>query len=463
MDVASNADEETPAAGASPKLVSRFRADTISIAACFVSHTCTFGPLACNGLYVPEFMQHFDISLSLSASIASVNMAANFFGSLLAGLLIPKLLSHRSVAALGAVLAMVGYVLGSMAQSVAQLYVAMTIIGGSLGAANLAGLTALNILVTPDRRARSVGLATCGSSLGAIVLPQVVTVLMKEHGWQFAMCSFGVVTAGVLLAISPAFTVDSVPAPSHANGKAARNTQVSSSVEPSDRQRRKFFFPCVNPAYLCWWCNMVVLFLGYHAPSLLMAHFVAEDLKGPPGLTALAFSLTGVASFACRMFLGPLTSRVGGTRRMHRLSQISVGLHIMAMPFCCQNAWSLMVWSLMLGFLNGPLIALVSVLLCELFGPEDLPLNHGFSRLGVGVGTICGPPLISLIVENVSFAAGMVVSGAAVCCGSVFLLLLPRFLPKASAAGEGKSDAPSPRVAPNKQQAVVSQEVDGAD
>lgn len=44
----------------------------------------------------------------------------------------------------------------------------------------------------------------------------------------------------------------------------------------------------------------------------------------------------------------------------------------------------------------GPVIALISVVLSQLFGTQDLPLFMGFSRIGVGAGNLLGVPLVGL-------------------------------------------------------------------
>ncbi|CAL1165153.1 unnamed protein product [Cladocopium goreaui] len=72
----------------------------------------------------------------------------------------------------------------------------------------------------------------------------------------------------------------------------------------------------------------------------------------------------------------------------------------------------------------GPIIALVSVVLSDLFGTKDLAMYHGCSRTGVGLGNLLGIPLLSLLAEKQGFTVALILSGALVSFSTVFLIIL---------------------------------------
>mmetsp|Transcript_8156 Transcript_8156/g.15035 ORF Transcript_8156/g.15035 Transcript_8156/m.15035 type:complete len:138 (-) Transcript_8156:75-488(-) len=78
----------------------------------------------------------------------------------------------------------------------------------------------------------------------------------------------------------------------------------------------------------------------------------------------------------------------------------------------------------MYGFTVGPIIALISVILSELFGTKVLPLYHGCSRLAVGFGAFAGPPFIAYLAESHGYHLACAVAGSCVLAGGFFLLLL---------------------------------------
>eukprot|EP00927_Polykrikos_kofoidii_P036882 TRINITY_DN31099_c0_g1_i1.p1 TRINITY_DN31099_c0_g1~~TRINITY_DN31099_c0_g1_i1.p1 ORF type:complete len:524 (+),score=61.24 TRINITY_DN31099_c0_g1_i1:93-1574(+) len=436
---AANCSIDVPAADAvdAPVVSKRgFPPGRCVICATFISHICTFGPLYSFGLFVPEFVSDFEVELDVASTMVSVMFAMQFFGGLLAGLLIPHTLSHRTVGGACAVLAMIGYVCASFAEGVIVMYAAMGLVGVGLGACNLAGLTALNASVK-ERRAVAVGIATAGTSVGAIVMPSVCSAAISSLGWRVTLRVFGVVTALALLVVAPCFSVS-------AGCKAAATKVNQQTQRPTEvafvRTHFLAVLPCFDVAYLWWWCNTLVCFSGYFGPPTLLAQFATDELGVDKNTAATAYTIIGISSFAARVSLGFLTERCGGARRVHFASQVLNGLMGMLLPFCW-SSWSLFVWSAMYGFTVGPVIALISVVLNELFGIERLPLNHGFSRSAVGIGTFCGPPLVSRLVVVAGFRFGLFVSGAFVFFSPLFLILLTRFhRPNPVAHGAAKTE-----------------------
>eukprot|EP00438_Fugacium_kawagutii_P034431 Skav211622 [mRNA] locus=scaffold3083:445690:448692:- [translate_table: standard] len=119
-------------------------------------------------------------------------------------------------------------------------------------------------------------------------------------------------------------------------------------------------------------------FFGYFLAPSLLAEFAAKELHLSSTLSATCYSLMGVCGLVTRLSLGCLTHLCGGPRRLYFLSQILVGAIACFMPFCW-NAASLLVWSAIFGnllatcaasFSIGPIIALVSVVLSDLFGTQ---------------------------------------------------------------------------------------------
>eukprot|EP00913_Durusdinium_trenchii_P030385 g28462.t1 len=148
------------------------------------NHVFTFGPIYSFGVFLPIMKADLGISLTEASAISSTMNTAQFVGSLLAGLVIPQRLGHASVAFFGAVAVLIGLALLSMVESVYHAYPAVILAGLGLGSSNLAGLVALNATVPPRKRAMLVGFATCGTSVGTILLPQFYTLLSGQHAFN---------------------------------------------------------------------------------------------------------------------------------------------------------------------------------------------------------------------------------------------------------------------------------------
>eukprot|EP00435_Cladocopium_sp_Y103_P011414 s3909_g3.t1 len=305
-----------------------------------------------------------------------------------------------------------------------------------LGSSNLAGIVALNAAVPAKKRATFVGFASCGTSVGTILLPQVYTLLTESIGWRWAMRINAAVSCVFLAAAAPFFHVQAGVAsprillsnrgPTSAGGPGAEQAELGIQDVVQD------------PRFLCWWLDMLVCFLGYFIPATLLAEFAKTELQLSPNLAAFCYSLVGVSALIGKLSSGYLTHFFGGPRRLFFASQLLVGAVGCCLPFCW-NAESLLVWSAVYGCGIGPVIAMISVVLSDLFGTKDLALYHGVSRTGEGAGNLIGVPLLSLLAEKQGFTVALVLSGALVSCSTVFLILLELVQRRQQRAGERRA------------------------
>eukprot|EP00931_Biecheleriopsis_adriatica_P027517 TRINITY_DN16547_c0_g1_i2.p1 TRINITY_DN16547_c0_g1~~TRINITY_DN16547_c0_g1_i2.p1 ORF type:complete len:479 (-),score=61.16 TRINITY_DN16547_c0_g1_i2:337-1773(-) len=389
-------------------------AESITVAACFVTHICTFGPIYTFGVFLPPLKETLNVSLGVAASVNSTMTALQFVGSLTAGFLIPKVASHTLVTIVGALAVLVGFGVMSIADSIGLIYAAVATAGFGLGACNLAGLTALNACVSPERRALFVGFASCGTSVATVAMPQLLTPLIEVAGWRWAIRINAFVSAFALLMTAPAYRVPAPKPLAAAQGsRAASSPNASTSVHP-----------CRETRFLFWWLTMAFTFLGYFAPAILLAEYAEKKLHLSPEEAALAYSVMGMGALSTRVLLGVITKIMGSALRVFAASQTAVAIMTVILPWCAQNAVSTVAWSAAYGMCIGPLIAVISVVLSELFGAQNLPLYHGFSRAGVGLGTFCGPPLIGWLVEKAGYHAAFGVAGALVLFSQGFLALM---------------------------------------
>jgi len=229
--------------------------------------------------------------------------------------------------------------------------------------------------------------------------------LIEALGWRGALHVAGALTAVVLLGTAPFFSVPPL-------------AQKSAAVAA-----KPWRLPCVDVRYLCWWMNQIFCFLSYFAPVALLADFAVEELGARPEEAALAYTMLGASALATRAVLGFLTELCGGTRRVHFASQALNSLMQVALPYCW-NTKALLAWSVVYGLSVGPVIALISVILSELFGIESLPVLHGTSRLAVGLGTLVGPPMISRLVTLWGYRPAFLLGGLIEGTGLVFLTML---------------------------------------
>ncbi|CAE7620454.1 SLC16A13 [Symbiodinium sp. CCMP2592] len=380
------------------------------VAASFLNHVFTFGPIYSFGVFLPVIKADLNVSLTEVSAISSTMNTAQFMGSLVAGLLIPRRLGHATVAGICALCAFAGLAALSFVESIFFAFPAVILAGLGLGASNLAGLVALIDSVAAKKRATLVGLATCGTSVGTILLPQFYNTLTEAFDWRWAMRINALATFLALGLAAPLFRV---PKPEGSDVAAP----------PREAKEAQASNPCRDARFVCWWLDMFVCFFGYFVPPALLADFAQTELQLPPEAAANAYTVIGICALLTRLCLGAISHACGGPRRVHMACQILVGVVTCCLPFCW-NLESLLVWSACYGLCIGPVIALISVVLSELFGTQALPLYHGVSRVGVGMGNLLGVPVAGLIAERWGYEFAIVLSGSLVMMATTFLVIL---------------------------------------
>jgi MFS family permease len=85
----------------------------------------------------------------------------------------------------------IGYLLASHGGSLAALIAAFALIGAGVGASSLVPGTIVAANWFKQRRGLAIGIAVCGSAVGATVMPPTVAHLVIVHGWRTTMLYIG--------------------------------------------------------------------------------------------------------------------------------------------------------------------------------------------------------------------------------------------------------------------------------
>jgi MFS family permease len=91
----------------------------------------------------------------------------------------------------GAAAAATGYLLASRSSSLASLIAAFALIGAGVGSSTLVPGTIVAANWFKERRGLAIGIAICGSAVGATVMPPVIAHVIIVYGWRVAMLYLG--------------------------------------------------------------------------------------------------------------------------------------------------------------------------------------------------------------------------------------------------------------------------------
>jgi MFS family permease len=145
--------------------------------------------------------------------------------------------------------------------------------------------------------------------------------------------------------------------------------------------------------YLSWILATAALFV----PFVFLPAF-ARDLGASPVAAGALISVLGGMSVIGRLGLGLLGDRIG-TLRLFKGATLAMGASYALWLAAPDHGW-LSMFAAVLGLFYGIRIALMPVILIELFGLQSLGAVLGLFFTATGVSALLGPPLAGFIVDH---------------------------------------------------------------
>lgn len=346
----------------------------LTVAAAFIGGFVVFGVIYSFGIFIEPIAAELHtgrVATSALFSITSLTFYA--FGSLTGHL--SDRLGPRIVVSAGAGLVGAGLIASAFIEQIWVGYLTYGI-GVGLGAA-CAYVPTLAIVGGwfTKRRNAALGVAATGTGCGMLVMPPLAATLIEQFGWRHANMILGVGCALLLAICASVSERPPLASPSsHSVGRVVRS-------------------PAFAMLYVSWILATAALFV----PFVFLPAF-ALDLGVSQVMAAALISLLGGMSVIGRVGLGLVSDHVG-TLRLFKVATLAMGASYLLWLTATDYGW-LLVFAAVLGLGYGVRIALMPVILIELFGLQSLGAVLGVFFTATGVSALVGPPLAGFIVDN---------------------------------------------------------------
>jgi MFS family permease len=362
--------------------------------ACSLAAATMFGATYSFSVFADALLSAFPATRATVSLVFGVQTAVIYLASPMVGALADRHGGRRVLAA-GAALLAGGLLWAASSQSLAELGVAYGVVAGL-------GLSAVYVVAYSTvpkwfhrRRGLANGLATAGLGVGLVVVPPLADRLLAAFGWRGAYVAMAGLFLAMLALVVAVFAdepaaVDADPAREFPEGRPEAATggwaEQAGAVLTSVR----------TPAFalvLAGWTFV------YGTLYVLMAHVVpfATDagLGRAAGVTAIA--VVGVTTSAARLALGYASDRIGRVRMFVACSLV-MGATVPAFVFASAPPalWALAV---VFGVGYGGNGALLSPLVADLFGTENLTALYGSLSVAFALAGLAAPPLAGLAFE----------------------------------------------------------------
>ena len=270
------------------------------------------------------------------------------------------------------------YALGLVAMALATTPLAFTASAGVMLGVAQAGTTyaviygVLGRNIDPSKRSWAMGVTAAAGSFGQFLMVPVENSLIGGLGWQGALFAL----AAMALLILP-LAIGLREGPLHAGG-----TQAQQSLGEALREAFGYrSFQLLMAGFFV--CGFQVVFIGVHLPSYLKDHGLS------PNVATMALALIGLFNVFGTYAAGSLGQR---WPKRYLLSGIylSRALVIAIFLWLPLTAWSVYVFSAMMGLLWLSTVPPTNAVVAQIFGVRYLSTLGGFVFLSHQVGSFLG-------------------------------------------------------------------------
>jgi MFS family permease len=387
------------------------------VAAAFAVTLVGFGSAYTFSAFVEPLQRDF------AASRGSVSLVFSLAGCLYFGLGVVSgpladRFGSRRLSIAGMLLVGVGLAAASVAQTLAEVYVAYGLgVGLGVGCSYVPALGAVQRWFV-RRRGFASGLAVSGIGVGTLVMPPLAAFLVTALGWRHAYLVLGVLAA--VVGVGMALLIENDPR-DRGLGPDGDPIAVSRSGEASgftlrDAVRSRRFAGLYAACLICSF--------GLFVPFVHLIPY-AIDHGVRPSSAVLLLGAVGVGSTGGRFFLGGVADNLG---RELALLLMFVGMACAMLVWAFSTLfWEMAVFALTYGVCYGGFVAILPALVMDYFGGRHVSGIIGVLYTSIALGTLVGPSAAGFAFDlRHSYMLPILASVAANLAAAVTLKIMAR-------------------------------------
>jgi len=404
-------------------------------------------------LFTPGMKQTFSgVPVAKIILISSIFLIFETWPMPAAGYFVDKL-GIRKLMTFGAVFIAVGWILsGTVAKTVAQLYLFYGVIAGIGAAIIYISCVANAVKWFPDHRGLAVGLTAAGFGGGAALTVIPIANMIHVSGWAHAMAICGLVQG--IIALIAATILRHPPAgwapvgwdPTAKKGK----TVVQSKVNFTWTQmvgRPEFYFLYAMFFFACYGGLIATQNLSQIAKSL---HVADAKILGT-AIVPLAVTLTALCNAFSRILWGTVSDRLGRENTMFMTFGIEAILVFLVTRISGNPIAFVVVFSLVFLFW-GEVFSLFSATTGDVFGPKNASGNYGIVYTAKGLAAYFagfGAAALAAYFGG-SFNVPFYISSVLCALAALFSLFILKPLVRSRIATEASIGTPVTEIAAGK-------------
>jgi MFS family permease len=252
------------------------------------------------------------------------------------------------------------------------------------------------------RTGAAFGILATGSSIGGVIFPIMVTHLIKEHGFGWAMRTCGFLILGLLIIACLTIKPLHPPNPQKITGAQLRK-------------------PFREPEFILCMLGFFFFTFGIFMPiNYLPVQALSASVD--PSLVQYLIPILNAASLFGRLTAGVLGDKIGRYNIFIIVGFLS-GLWILALWIPSNNQDGIIAFATLFGFCSGAYVSLIAPLVAQVSPLPEVGFRTGIVLLLAGIGGLVTNPINGAILEKPTGWVGPKIFAGVFCMtGTLFIL-----------------------------------------
>lgn len=385
----------------------------ILLASCFV--TLCAGSQYAWSVFASPMAEHLsNLTGQEITSLAIVFTVTNSVGpiTMIGGGFINDKLGPKLVLLTGGILFGLGMIGSGFATSVGMLIVCYGL-GVGLGVGMVYGTIVSNaVKFFPDKSGLAGGLTTACYGGSSVLVPIIVTALLKNNEITAVFKMIGVVM--MIIICASAFVIQSCPADFKVEGFTAAKKAQGKDYSYQEMLTQPIFY-----------LMLLTLTCGAFAGMMIISQAspIAQKMMGfTPAAAAGVVSILALFNMTGRLVAGSFSDRIGagGTLRITFVCSLIASV---LLYFCNESTVVLFYVGLaVIGFSFGAIMGIYPGFTAQQFGRKNNSVNYGIMFIGFALAGLLGPMIMNTLVQMTGrYQPAFLVSVALAALGEVLI------------------------------------------
>lgn len=251
-------------------------------------------------------------------------------------------------------------------------------------------------------RGAAFGVLSTGSSIGGVIFPIMVSRLIKEVGFGWAMRTCGFLVLGLLIIAN--LTVKDLHPP-----------------QPQNTSRAQMVKPFREPEFVLLLLGFFFFTFGMYVPiNYLPVQALQVGLK--PSIVDYLVPILNAGSFFGRIVSGILGDKIGKYNIFVLVCYLT-GISTLALWIPCKTEGGIIAFAAIFGFCSGAYVSLIGPLVAQISPLREIGFRTGIVFFVSSISGLVTNPIAGAILEKPNGWVGVKVFAGVFClAGTTFIL-----------------------------------------